>query len=271
MVGRSAVEKEDISPLTARVESEIFDDLRALCGSNGYIHAVAYFCWRDNLIGFSGGKINEDDLQHQYSHDRLLRTEISTLIGLMAKGNVDLTIPPPEIMQSYVDRSEALLHEMHMSLQKPWIEAFKELARNPKSGVDPFSTAQGLREPIFYGGESAYNFQYGELSKLKYEADKDWFSSHRGFTIDEANLLAGAIGNLQMQKLVDFRSAMKLLPPDKWTFLPSFVFTAGELEKPTGLDLEKIDRSSMRSVLTVRRETRHSLASALTTKPTPRP
>lgn len=236
------MKKEDISPLTARDELEIFDDLTALSGSNGYIHAVAYFCWRDNLIGFSDGKINADDLQHQYSHDRLVRTEISTLIGLMAKGKIDLSIPPPEILQSYVDRSEALLHEMHMSLQKPWMEAFKVLAQNPKSGVDPFGTAQGLREPIFYGGESAYNFQYGELSKLKYKADTDWFSAHRGFTVDEANLLANAIGTLQMQKLVDYRSEMKLLPPDKWTFLPGFVFTAAELAPRTGLDLEKIER-----------------------------
>ena len=141
------MDKEKITPQTARDENEIFDELQGLCCSPGYIHAIAYFCWRDNLIRFSGNQITEDDLQYQYSHDKLLTIEISTLIGLMAKGEMDITIPPPQILENYIDRSEALLHEMHMSLQKPWIEAFAVLARNPikSSLIDPFSAARVSR------------------------------------------------------------------------------------------------------------------------------
>jgi hypothetical protein len=65
-----------------RPEAEIFEDLRGLCTSSGYIHAIAYFSWRDNLIRFSGRKVVAKDLEHQHSHDKLVRTEISTLIGL---------------------------------------------------------------------------------------------------------------------------------------------------------------------------------------------
>jgi hypothetical protein len=212
--------KDNITPLTARDEGEIFDELQRLCCSAGYIHAIAYFCFRDNLIRFSGDQITEDDFRHQHSHEKLLRTEISTLIGLMAKGEIDASIPQPGTLQTYIDQSEALLHEMHMSLQKPWMAAFEALARNPNksNSTDPFSTAEGLREPIFYGGESAYNFQYEELAPLKYRADSDWHRLHVGFTIDEACIVARALGELQMQRLFGLRETMVALPPDQWTF-----------------------------------------------------
>ncbi len=46
--------KPDATTIDARPEAEIFDDLRALCTSPGFIHAIAYFCWRDNLIRYAG-------------------------------------------------------------------------------------------------------------------------------------------------------------------------------------------------------------------------
>ncbi|TJV70068.1 MAG: prepilin peptidase [Mesorhizobium sp.] len=236
--------KKEITPQEARNEAEIFEELQKLCHSPGYIHAIAYFCWRDNLIRFAGDQITEDDVQHQYSHEQLLRSEISTLIGLMAKGATDMSIPKPATLQNYIDQSEALLHEMHMSLQKPWLAAFEAMARNPSKAnrVDPFSTAEGLREPIFYGGESAYNFQYEELAPQKYSSDDDWLRSHVGFSIGEACIVARKLGELQVQKLLGLRETMLKLHPDQWTFLPGFVFGAHELEEPTGLSFEKIER-----------------------------
>lgn len=236
--------KRKITPKEARSETEIFKDLQKLCCSPGYIHALAYFCWRDNVIRFAGDQITEKDVEHQYSQEKLLRSEISTLMGLMAKGNIDVVVPEPRTLQSYLDQSEALLHEMHMCLQKPWMAAFEAMARNPTKAnrIDPFSTAEGLREPIFYGGESAYNFQYEELALRKYRADNNWLRSRVGFAIEEACIVARKLGDLQMQKLLTFREAMLKLHPDQWTFLPGFVFAANELEEPTGISLEKIER-----------------------------
>lgn len=238
------MEKDEITPVTARDEIVVFGELQTLCCSPGYIHAIAYFCWRDNIIRFSGDQVTEDDVQHQYSHEKLLRTEISTLIGLMVKGEIDTSIPQPEALQNYIYRAEALLHEMHMSLQKPWMAAFEALARDPSKAdqIDPFSTAEGLREPIFYGSESAYNFQYEELARLKYRADNEWLESHAGFTIHEACLVARALGELHIRKLISLRETTLALPPDQWTFLPAFVFRIQELEAPTGISLEIVER-----------------------------
>lgn len=231
----------EVSPENARAEHEIFADLAELCTSAGYLHAIAFFCWRDNLVRFSGDRITDEDMQHQYSHDKLLRTEISTLIGLMAKEELNVTIPQPEVLQSYIDRTEALLYEMHMSLQKPWLEGFKALALDPSDRSDPFNTADGLREPIFYSGESAYNFQYEALAQQKYEADNPWLKSNKGFEIDEACLICRAVGELQTQRMLGFRESMRKLPPDQWTFLPGFEFAADELVEQSGIELRQIE------------------------------
>lgn len=236
--------KKEINPKDVRSESQIFEDLKNVCCSPGYIHAIAYFCWRDNIIRFSGDQVTEQDVEHQYSHEKLLRSEISTLIGLMAKGKIDTGIPKPRTLQDYLDQTETLLHEMHMSLQKPWMAAFKAMARNPRKAnrIDPFSTAEGLREPIFYGGESAYNFQYEQLALKKYRADNEWLRLRVGFTIEEACIVVRKIGDLQIQKLLSLREMMRKLHPDQWTSLPGFVFAANELVGPTGLPLGKIER-----------------------------
>ncbi|SUB02078.1 Predicted metal-binding protein related to the C-terminal domain of SecA [Pannonibacter phragmitetus] len=241
------MKKDKITPMSSREEGEIFQELQKLCTSPGFIHVIAFFCWRDNFIRFSGDQVTEKDVEHQYSHEKLLRSEISTLIGLMAKGNVDIGIPEPSTLQNYIDQTEALLHEMHMSLQKPWMAAFEVMERNPGEAnrVDPFSTAEGLREPIFYGGESAYNFQYVELAAKKYRADNDWLRSRVGFAIEEACIVARKLGDLQMKKLLDLREAMLDLHPHQLTFLPGFTFTVNELTEPTGLSFERIERVLM--------------------------
>ncbi len=227
---------------TARKEAEIFDDLSKLCSSPGYIHAVAYFCWRDNIIKYGGHQIEETDLGHQYSSENLIRTEISALIGLMAKSEITLEVPAPKTLQRYIDETEALLRELHTSLQKPWFDAFEEMMKDPKAKepIDPFSTAEGLREPIFYAGESAYNYQYGELAQQKYEADSDWLARNRGFTINEACLAARHLAEFQTQKIMATLEAFRETHPDNWTFLPGFTFHASDLEKLTGLSQEKL-------------------------------
>ncbi len=240
------MDKKNITPANARNESVVFDELQSLCCSPGYLHAIAYFCWRDNLIRFAGDQVTEDDVRPQYSRDHLTRTEISTLIGLMAKGEINTTIPPPQVLQGYVDRSEALLHEMQMSLQKPWWAAFEAAARNSRksdqTSPSPFSTADGLREPMFYGSESAYDFQYRELAPAKYRADDDWLTSHVGFTIDQASLFAKALHELQLQKLLGLRETMRAKPPAEWTFLPGFQFTAQEVDAVADIEIEIIER-----------------------------
>lgn len=37
-----------------RTEREIFQELAAVCTSQGYSHAIAYLCFRDNIVRYAG-------------------------------------------------------------------------------------------------------------------------------------------------------------------------------------------------------------------------
>src|SRR5437763_273703 len=102
-----------------RLEQTIFDDLAILCSSPGYVHAIAYLCFRDNMVRFSG-EMKPKDMQHVFSKTRLIRTELSTLIGLLLKKDIDYSLPDADVMEQYLDKTEALLDEIHHAIAEPF-------------------------------------------------------------------------------------------------------------------------------------------------------
>src|SRR5688572_12643699 len=154
-----------------RDEAEIFSELEGLCSSPGYIHVVAFFCHRDNMIRYSG-EMKPEDMRHLFARERLIRTEISTLIGLMLKHEISYQIPTSADMQAYISKTEALLEELHRALSSAHFVGFD--ANSVKEGaLNALTTGAALREPIFYGGESAYSFQYRDLAVRKYGKDNE--------------------------------------------------------------------------------------------------
>ena len=71
-----------------RTEQAIFDELAVLCTSKGFIHAIAFLCARDNVVTFNE-ELKAEDTAHMYSYSRLIRTEMTTLIGLMMRAPID--------------------------------------------------------------------------------------------------------------------------------------------------------------------------------------
>lgn len=226
-----------------RSEQAIFDELTKICWSSGYIHAIAYLCFRDNMIRYSG-EMKPEDMRHMFSENRLIRTETSTLIGLLIKNDIDHRVPTPNDFQQYIDKTEALLDEIHQSMSAAFLASL-----DPKKVADknfnPFTTGSVLREPIFYGGESAYSFQYRDLSPKKYARDNDWLTANRNFTIQVARDVVHAIARMLDEKSIATFHAMRGIPPDQWTFLPGNTFTAKEVAA-----FAKIDVSIVENVLT---------------------
>ena len=114
-----------------RSEQAIFDELAELCTSPGYVHAIAYLCFRDNMIRYSG-EMKAEDMQHLFSKNRLIRTETSTLIGLMLKRDIDYTLPTPQTLEQYVKTTEALLEEIHQTMSAVFWEGIN-CCRRPKT------------------------------------------------------------------------------------------------------------------------------------------
>lgn len=223
-----------------RSEAEVFEDIATLCSSPGYIHAIAYFCWRDNLIRYDQTLV-ADDVQSHYGQPNLIRTEISTLIGLMARAPIEIELPTPEVMQGYIDRTDVIMNELHHAMMASAFFEGKDWAALHAEGKTPFDQASTMREPIFYGGESAYDFQYEELTPLKYQADDTWISDNRGFVITDALTVAKVIRDGYMAKIASWRDVMLAKLPDEWTLLPLFIFKREDIVIESGLPEATVD------------------------------
>jgi hypothetical protein len=206
-----------------RKESEIFSELAKVCASPGYVHAIAYFCYQND----------------KRSKDFLVRTEISTLVGLACKKQLNLELPSPEVLQGYIDKTNSLLKEIHQSMMRP-----KEYIFDPNKVSDqnfnPFKDGLVLREAIFYGGESAYHFQYRDFSKIKYEKDNDWFLKNKGFSIQQVIDVVSSIQLLQNHKVNDLMKSFFDKDPSEWTFFPVYKFTAREVSEISNLKIDTV-------------------------------
>lgn len=222
-----------------RKERDIFGELAELCTSPGYAHTIAFFCSRDNVISHSG-EVKAPDLAQMFSKEHLSRSEIATLIGLLVKKPLDLTLPTPDVMQEYIARTEKLLAEIHLAMS---LECFQvgDWHRISEEKFDPFQNGLAFREPIFYGGESAYGFQYRDLALLKYTADDPWLLANKGFDIATAQAVVRATCEIHHKKLIDQFGALSEHATDR-TFLSAYCFTTDEVAMTAGVKMELVQR-----------------------------
>ncbi len=217
-----------------RSEAEIFSDLSVLCRSAGYAHAVAYVCFRDNIVRYAG-EMTSKDMLSMFSADRLIRTEISTLIGLMIQGDMNWAMPSPQIFQEQLERTEFLLEELHQTFLPSMGAILSQQAASADPDPNLLGRGEFMREAIFYGGESAYNFQYRDFAPYKYARDAEWLQTNKGFTISEARDVVHAIARLQEQKLMTTLVQMRALLPERWSVLPGFTFNVSDVAEACGL------------------------------------
>ncbi|MDO4637846.1 MAG: hypothetical protein Q4B13_09965 [Lautropia sp.] len=222
-----------------RDESLIIEDLTNLTASPGYAHALAYICYRDNFIHYID-KLKPTDLDQVFNKDRLIRTELTTLIGLMVKGPLELFQPSPDMIDEYVRCTDALLKELHDSIAYPiWVSIFN--AQN--ANVTPSSLWRGLamREPIFYGTESAYTFQYREFVPEKYEADDEWMLKNKGFASGQAGVIAKTMCVLIQEKTTRLLAGAQTSSSYPVTWLPAFEFSLDEVTDHSGVGRDIVE------------------------------
>ena len=207
--------------------------------SPGYAHVIASFCFRDNIVKYSGEELKADDYLNLHSPKRLNRPEISTLTGLMLKAELDLAQPSLAQFKHYFERTEELLRELQHAMNMPVLAALSGEALS--KGFDPFSQGAYYREPIFYCGESAYVFQYRDFSVWKYSKDDAWLLSNKGFAIADARTVVAALEEFQEKKLLGTLTALRGTAPDQWTVLPGFTFSLQDLVEASRLAPEIVE------------------------------
>ncbi|HBZ7628133.1 TPA: hypothetical protein MM125_005382, partial [Klebsiella pneumoniae] len=217
-----------------RDEAHIFEDLAVLACSPGYVHAIAQICNRDNVIHIKG-TLKPSDMDRLFSGERLIRTELTTLLGLVVKGPLDLTKQPKAVIDGYVQRTDALMQELHNAMSYPIFASMSEAMKQGGEPPNPWH-GPGMREPIFYGTESAYAFQYRDLVPEKFGADDEWLLKNKGFTSGQARIIAKTMCTLMDEKgtklLADFQSDGGSLA----TWLPVFEFSLDEVVFHSGVE-----------------------------------
>ena len=201
-----------------RSESDIFNDLSKLCSSPGYSYVIAFFCIRDTLR-LSIDNQNLQDKYNSYDPNALIRTEISILVGLLAKYPITFIEPPDNLFNEHVEKTEALLNELH------------ELFLN----LEIISRPEGIKEEIFYGGESAYPFQFRQFAIQKWTKEDDWLKKNKGFSINDLDKVLEAIEIISSRKLESH-----LLHYSKSNLLEPFIFTTEEIHELNNIDIKII-------------------------------
>lgn len=224
--------------VTGRSESEVIAELVTLTSQPGYVHAVAKICYRDNLVTYQG-EYSASDLNKLFNPERLIRTEITTLLGLMMRQPLDLSLPAPSVVLDYVSRSDELMEELHQAMNSPILESFVHQA---DGGAEMTELWEGsmMREPIFYGTESAYSFQYRDFFVEKHASDDNWLRQNKGFTTLQARLVAHAMCSLMDARAAYIYGDGEEVDTSSSSILAHFEFAPGEISQRTELDVEVV-------------------------------
>lgn len=231
-----------------REEAQILEDLAKLTASPGYVHALAELFRRDTVVLIKG-KLKASDMDWLFSKNRLIRTELTTILGLTVKNPLDLSQQSADVIAGYVKRTDVLMQELHDSMSYPAFAAMFEAIEAGREPPKPWQ-GPGMREPIFYGTESAYAFQYRELAAEKYGADDEWMLKAKGFTARQAKLIAHTMCVLMDEKGTRLFAEARAAKTAPATWLPAFEFSASEVALRSGL-VQKVVESFFNAFLLV--------------------
>lgn len=236
---RAGQTKLTTHPPAPREEAEILEDIKALCREPGFAQAVALACTRDDVI-FYRDEVTAQDMRPMYARSRLIRTEVSTLIGYMVQaGDAPYQQPVREPL-AILEDAERLLEELHRRLSGRW---FVDLpaAIEGEDGLAPMR-GDAMREPIFYGGEAALSFQYLDLAILKYRSDNDWMLAHRGFRIEDAVAVAKAINDRVLEGIEASRRHCEVGDISRFSLADPYCFSAPEIADRSGMEASIVEK-----------------------------
>ena len=213
-----------------RTEEEILEELGALCICKGYIHTLSILCYQNNFVTFDEA-LTTEILAKVYDKEILIRTEITTLVGLMMRAPIDFSIPEVSDTHKYLTHTVRLLKELHETM----INCVKvSLGDDGVSSTDDFcSSPAALREMIFYSAESAYTHQYRDIACQKYHDDSDWLLSNKGIKLKVGYDVCRSILNIVDRKMRETIDRSMDIPLEQWTLLPGFVLNFQELAQQT--------------------------------------
>ena len=148
------------------------------------------------------------------------------------RGPIAFEPPETSVVAEYVDRSRALLNELHQAIIDPGTKVVQAEAAAARPG-NPFVAGEVLREVIFYGSQSAYAFQYRDMAPSKYAADGEWLSANKGIDVDVCHTVCRSIAEMLQARVANTVDANKAT--SRGTMLPAFTFSCSEVAAKANL------------------------------------
>jgi hypothetical protein len=97
-----------------------------------------------------------------------------------------------------------------------------------------------MREPIFYGPESAYGFQYKDLAVRRYARDAAWLRKNRGFSPEEGKEVVAAINYILSGALLTTLKGDQATEPGELDYLAAFQFTVADISAKSGVPSQNV-------------------------------
>ena len=181
-----------------RSARDVIGDLELLTQENGFIYTFCHLVL--GALWMSPDEIADIDW-----NQRLNVQELSFLLGLMVKRLLSLTAPPSEeTANEQAATASLLLEELHrvqmFSQSGAAAEVYPDVqdwaAEVGGSYDDWMTSGRGMVEPIFYGDDGAYDFQYLEMAEERYRNDEPWIRDHLGTNWGSVLEIAGQLKGL---------------------------------------------------------------------------
>ena len=219
-----------------RREHAVFADLRRLCRSPGYIHALAAICARNDWITASG-QLQPEDFSGQYGPQHLTRTEVSPLLGFLIRQPIDDTYPRSSVLKHYISETQFLLKQFHRAVAQASIAPLLDLPS--ADGPSPATNLAPLREAMLYTGDSAYHFQYLDFATRRYAEDNAWFLRALGASVADFETVLRSIVTIQQRKFEAAPLGSNRRPHH--AILDMFTLVTSEIVAESGVDSQRVE------------------------------
>ena len=187
----------------SRTQTEILRDLEQACGEPGFIYSLCTMVARS--LWMSSEEVADIDW-----HSRPNQGELSLLLGLLAKHPIELDVAfTADVVIEQAGRAITLLEELHRSVALPqlptddWadLDDQERISLRISRYEEWKNSGLGMVEPIFYGGEGAYPFQFLEMASKRYAADEHWIEGHTGDRLDTYIEISKEISEITLNRL----------------------------------------------------------------------
>lgn len=184
-----------------RSEQEVFNDLEQLCTSSGFIYVLPCFEILLDCIFSDSKEVKPSDMHCAKDMDKkIIETEMSALVGLMIKKQIDYSEPKEEKLFEMFFQAHSLLDELHKILEFQAVKSIdiEKIIKN-KSLIQP--RKEWIREKTFYASQCANDFQLLDLIHEKNQNDDRWLIDNMGFSSLEMEKVLRAMWRIKQKNM----------------------------------------------------------------------